>query len=69
MKVVMDEDVKRVAEFMQENVPADRLAAVARGVGQLAPILWGHYYNSEIFPLSLRGDEISICAPSVPRKR
>jgi hypothetical protein len=43
MKLRIDEDVKRVLEFMQTSMSADRLVAIAAGVHALAPILWGRY--------------------------
>lgn len=39
----MDPDVRAVASFMQQEVPAARLVAVARAVAELAPSLWGKH--------------------------
>ena len=41
MEVQLDPDVQRVAEFMQREIPADRVVAVAQGVAAVAPLLWG----------------------------
>jgi ABC-type uncharacterized transport system permease subunit len=54
MELRIDEDVKRVLEFMQGSMSADRLVAVAAGVHALAPVVWGHYPVTEIVPLALR---------------
>jgi hypothetical protein len=43
MNLIADEDVRRVLEFMQSTISADRLVAVATGVHALAPIVWGHF--------------------------
>lgn len=34
-QVVMDADLKKVCEFMQRNIAADRLVSVAENVGAL----------------------------------
>lgn len=36
----LDREVEAVARFMQERIPADRLTAVAKTLGRLAPLLW-----------------------------
>lgn len=43
MQVKLDEHVQAVLEFMQRNVPTDRLVSVAREIDAFAPHLWGHY--------------------------
>jgi hypothetical protein len=40
MDVSLDPDVQRVAEFMQREIPADRVIEVAQGIAALAPLLW-----------------------------
>lgn len=40
MNIEIDPDVKALAEFMQKNIPADRLVDVAVSIGRIAPILW-----------------------------
>jgi hypothetical protein len=62
MEIVVDQDMQAVAEFMQRNIPADRLVAVAKGVGDIAPILWGHVAGSpkeSLRPLLLRESAIT----------
>jgi hypothetical protein len=58
MEVEMDGDVRIVLEFMQRNLPAARLVAVAeearKEARKLAPILWGHYPTEEVRALKLR---------------
>jgi hypothetical protein len=53
MELEIDEDVKRVLEFMQGSMSADRLVAVAAGVHALAPILWGHFETERVSALRL----------------
>lgn len=43
MQLEIDNQVKSVLEFMQRNVPTDRLVSVAREVNALALHFWGHY--------------------------
>jgi hypothetical protein len=40
MTLMMDDDVRIVAEFMQATVPAAKLRLVAKSINALAPILW-----------------------------
>jgi len=61
VELQIDEDVKRVLEFMQDSMSADRLVAVAAGVHALAPILWGNYGNVEISVLRLLPQPIEVC--------
>lgn len=53
-QVVMDADLKKVCEFMQRNIAADRLVSVAENVGAMAPILWGRFERRPVTPLLLR---------------
>ncbi|MGG6429417.1 hypothetical protein ACQ5TV_05475 [Acetobacter ghanensis] len=53
-QVVMDADLKKVCEFMQRNIAADRLMSVAENVGAMAPILWGRFERKPVMPLLLR---------------
>ncbi len=55
MVLSADSDVQKVAEFMQENIPANRLAGVAMALNGLAPALWGHLPSAEVRALSLQG--------------
>jgi len=54
MDLEMDGDVKAVLQFMQRNVQASHLVAVAGAVADLAPILWGKYEKEGISALLLR---------------
>jgi hypothetical protein len=65
MELEIDEDVKRVLEFMQSSMSADRLVSVAAGVHALAPILWGGYGQVEISVLLLTPPPISACDPHI----
>jgi hypothetical protein len=53
MMLEMDPDLQAVAEFMQTNLPATKLASVATAIGWLAPVLWGHFEAEELRPLVL----------------
>jgi hypothetical protein len=48
MEVVLDSDVKAVAEFMQNNIPAAKLMGVAEALPTLASILWSKYPQEPI---------------------
>jgi hypothetical protein len=66
MQLLMDEDVKAVAEFMQERIAAGRLVAVAGGLSKIAPLIWGQYPTEEISALCLRHEAISGCGQPKP---
>lgn len=53
MSIEIDADVEAVAEFMQGRFPAARLTAIAKGIGAIAPLLWGHYRAEEIVLIRL----------------
>ena len=53
MELVIDPDVKTVAEFMQCRFSAARLVAVANGLASIAPLLWGRYQPEEVQTLRL----------------
>lgn len=55
MSLVLDPDVQRIAEFMQREIAADRIIAVANGLAAVAPLLWA----PERSVLTLRAPPIS----------
>jgi hypothetical protein len=63
MNMEIDLDVAAVLKFMQNNVPASKLLAVADGVSNLARLLWGHHNQDQIELLRLKADPISDCDP------
>jgi len=73
---VLDEDVQGVLEFMQANIPASKLVAVAQAVSAMAPLLWGHHAPEPVSTVRLIGHPLSaacatpraatVCAPVAP---
>ena len=61
MNVVVDADVKAVAEFMQERIAASRLVAVADGLAAVAPLLWGQYQSQGVQALQLVAEPMLDC--------
>jgi len=59
MELVLDDDVKAVAEFMQGNITASKLISVASAIAALAPILWGRYAPEPITALALAAPQPS----------
>jgi hypothetical protein len=51
--IVVDADVRAVAEFMQGRIAASRLVAVANGLAAMAPLLWGTYQPEPVQALRL----------------
>jgi hypothetical protein len=56
MELLIDPDVKAVAEFMQGRFSTARLVAVANGLAAIAPLLWGQYQPDEVQTLRLACD-------------
>lgn len=59
MELVIDQDVKAVAEFMQGNLPAAKLVSVVNALASIAPALWGRYPIEEVAALQLSCTPIS----------
>jgi hypothetical protein len=60
--VILDDDVKAVAEFMQTKIAASRLISVADGLAAIAPLLWGRYEPEAVQALRLEAQPIADCA-------
>ena len=60
MELVIDPDVKAVAEFMQSTLAAARLVPVAKAVSELAPLLWGKYSPESVDALFLAHPQPSL---------
>lgn len=59
MRLQVDEDVTKVANFMQGNMPARKLYLVALAVAKLAPLIWEEYSDSKNFcAFSLKGSGV-----------
>ncbi|WP_423951370.1 hypothetical protein [Candidatus Binatus sp.] len=64
MKLIVDEDVAKVAEFMRLNIDAIKLQRVARALVQLGELIWPEQYpedrylafRQEISPLERAAD-------------
>jgi hypothetical protein len=59
MNFKIDPDVQAVLEFMQTNIPADKLIGVSKGVQGMAQILWGHYADADVVVVSMLPPAIS----------
>ena len=47
MKLIVDEDVAKVAEFMRLNIDAIKLQRVARALVQLGELIWPEQYPED----------------------
>jgi hypothetical protein len=57
--VEMDEDVLKVAEYMQATFSADRLIGVANGISAVAPMLWARYGQEKVNVLAIVSEPIT----------
>lgn len=64
--MVVDEDVRAVAEFMQGRIAASRLVAVADGLAGIAPLLWGKFQPEAVQAIRLEGQPITASAAGRP---
>ncbi len=62
MELMIDDDVRAVAEFMQQRVAAARLVPVAEGIAKVASLLWGRYTPEDVRVLRLEHPPIA-CEP------
>ncbi len=61
MEIIIDPDVKAVAEFMQARIEARKLVGVAEGLRAVAPLLWGRYQQEPITAMALEPEDILTC--------
>jgi hypothetical protein len=59
MNIEMHPSVKKVAEFMQSELPADELLGVVAALAIVAPSMWGRHPKQEIYPLTLAHEPIA----------
>lgn len=62
--MIVDDDVRVVAEFMQGRIAASRLVAVANGLAAMAPLLWGRYQSEDVQIVRLEADPIGLAHES-----
>jgi hypothetical protein len=48
----IDGDVKAVLEFMQDSFAAARLISIAETLPQMARLLWSHYPQEPVIPMT-----------------
>lgn len=53
MRIKVDPDVERVAEFMDQNFPVERMVGIAAGLYALAHLVWARYEQRPVQALSL----------------
>ncbi|ALK96999.1 MULTISPECIES: hypothetical protein [unclassified Massilia] len=58
--LMMDDDLKRVMEFMQCNMSASKLVGVAQAAAAMAPIIWGQYEREEVHALALQARSLNL---------
>lgn len=67
MKLIIDEDVAKVAEFMRRNIEAVKLQRVSRALVQLGALIWPEQYAEDRF-LAFR-QELSPLEPDADSQR
>jgi hypothetical protein len=66
INLMVDEDVRLVLEFMQEEISATRLIGVAKALPQMAMLLWGHRQQELVITLSLVPEKPKPQSPLLP---
>jgi hypothetical protein len=69
MPIIVDDDLRTVAEYMQANVPAAKLVATADALSAVAPLLWGRYERQAVVPLGLTLGHDPHTRPSATERR
>ncbi len=62
-RVELDDHLQDVLQFMQENVPAEKLVQVSVCLNRIAPLLWGQYPQQEVLAIRF------IQEPILPAER
>jgi hypothetical protein len=58
MEVVIDPDVRAVAEFMRSKIESRKLVGVAESLRAVASILWGHYDHVPVRGVEIRREKL-----------
>ena len=67
VRVELNSDVQKLAAFMQTSFETAKLVALADGIADIAPILWGHYAASDVAPILSIGDQPE-CKPETSKQ-
>jgi hypothetical protein len=62
VEFVMDEHVKAVLEFMQENIPTAKLIGIADCLPQMGRLLWGKYRQEPFDSLRIESESATKVA-------
>lgn len=57
-RISIDSDLEKTIDFMQRNLPTDKLVGVAASLNGIAPLLWGHYAVQPLTAISLDREAI-----------
>lgn len=57
MKITLDEHLQLALEYMQQNIPANKLVGVAEKLPDMARLLWSHYSQEPFRAIEL-GNEL-----------
>jgi hypothetical protein len=56
MKITLDEHLQSVLEYMQQNVPANKLLGVAEKLPDMARLLWSRYSQEPFHAVELANE-------------
>jgi hypothetical protein len=57
MKITLDEHLQSVLEYMQQNIPTNKLVGVAEKLPDMARLLWSRYSQEPFHAVEL-GNEL-----------
>jgi hypothetical protein len=69
LQLIADADAKAVLEFMQDRIPAAKLAGVAEGAARMARLLWDRFPQESCSCLKLELEKpimTDLQSPSLP---
>ena len=49
----LDGDLERLLDYMQTNIPANKLVGIADALPQTARLLWGHFQQEPLIAASI----------------
>ena len=61
MTIKLDEHLKSVLEYMQQNIPTSKLVGIAEKLPDMARLLWSNYSQEPFSAITLSNEATEMC--------
>ena len=61
MTIKLDEHLKSVLEYMQQNIPTSKLVGIAEKLPDMARLLWSNYSQEPFSAITLSNEATEVC--------